>query len=79
MKDSERPVAAYAIEYHIPHNVLNNAIRDGFRGKPWGLRARRTAFGKMYAIEQSDFDAWYTRYQRNRQKRKAKQNGQIHT
>ena len=67
-----RPVASYAIEYGIPHNVLNNAIRDGFRCKPWGLKAHKVPWGRMYAVEQIDFDFWYQRYQKNRQKRKVK-------
>jgi len=66
----DRPVAAYVIEYGVPHNVLNNAIRDGFRGKPWGLKAHKASWGRMWAVEQNDFDAWYQRYQANRQKRK---------
>jgi hypothetical protein len=68
----EHPVASYAIEYNIPHNVLNNAIRDYMRGKSWGLKAHKSPWGRMYAVEQIDFDAWYTQYQQNRQKRKVK-------
>jgi len=65
-----RPVASYSVEYGVSHNVLNNAIRDGFRGKPWGLKACKVPWGNMYSVEQSDFDVWYARYQQNRQKRK---------
>jgi hypothetical protein len=70
---NERPVAAYAAQYGLSHNVLDNAIRDGCRGKPWGLRAQRSQFGNMYTVEQADFEAWYQRYQANRAKRKVKQ------
>jgi hypothetical protein len=73
---SNHPVSYYASEYGIKHTVLNNAIRDFFKGKSWGLEAQKVPLTTMYIVEQSDFEVWYQRYQANRQKRKAKQNGQ---
>lgn len=69
---SERPVSYYAVEYNIKHTVLNNAIRDFIKGKSWGLKAQKVPMTPVYIVEEKDFDAWYTRYQQNKQKRKAK-------
>lgn len=71
---SERPVSYYAIEHNIKHTVLNNAIRDFFKGEPWGLKAQKVPMTTQYIVEQSDFDAWHQRYQANRQKIKASKN-----
>jgi len=76
-KLNERPVSYYAIEHNIKHTVLNNAIRDFLKGKPWGLKARKVPMTPVYIVEQSDFDCWYTRYQQNRQKRKVKTNAEF--
>lgn len=70
-KLNEHPVSYYAVEHKIKHTVLNNAIRDYLKGKPWGLKAQKVPMTPVYIVEQEDFDAWYARYQQNRQKRKA--------
>ena len=73
---SEHPISYYAINHNIKHTVINNAIRDFLKGKPWGLKAQLVPLTTQYIVEQSDFEVWYTRYQQNRQnrqKRKATQ------
>jgi hypothetical protein len=69
---SEHPVSYYAVEYGIKHTVLNNAIRDFMKGKPWGLKARRVPMTTMYTVAQIDFDVWYARHQQNKQKRESR-------